>query len=138
MRDEHFTKTQSCVGSALSSLSSDISLLSESLSEQIDQISLMKYFWDTGKISSDLFHQQSVARKSFIIPTFDKDIKPTLEASIPDEWLYGQKLNDQIKDAKVITKAAASLKPPEKTAVKIQASRNSSQGNLRDPPAKFR
>lgn len=137
-RDDHFTDTQNCVGSALSSLSSAISLLSDSSSEEIDQFTLTKYLWDTGKILSDVFHQQSIARKSFITPTLDKDIKSTLEASIPDEWLYGQKLNDQVKDAKAIVKAAASLKPSEKPAVKKQASRTASQGNLRGPPARFR
>ncbi|XP_057332329.1 uncharacterized protein LOC130677613 [Microplitis mediator] len=137
-RDAHFTDTQNCVGSALSSLSSAISMLSDNSSEEIDQITLMKYLWDTGKILSDVFHQQSIARKSFITPTLDKDIKATLEASIPDEWLYGQKLNDQVKDAKAIVKAAASLKPSDKPVVKKQAFRTASQGNLRGPPAKFR
>ncbi|CAG5107937.1 Protein of unknown function [Cotesia congregata] len=137
-RDDHFAETQSCVGAAILLLSSAVSLLSDNSSESIDQISLVKSLWDTGKILCDVFHQQSVARKSFITPTLDKDIKPTLEASVPDEWLYGEKLNEKVKDAKAIVKAASTLKTAEKPAAKKQAPRNLSQGNFRGPPARFR
>lgn len=41
-RDHHFDETQGCVGAAILSLSSAVSLLSDSSSESIDQISLVK------------------------------------------------------------------------------------------------
>ncbi|XP_044581549.1 uncharacterized protein LOC123263077 [Cotesia glomerata] len=67
---------------------------------------------------ADVFHQHSTARKSFITPNLDKDIKSTLEATVFDEWLYGQKLTDQVKDAKNIKKASTSLKAPENSTAK--------------------
>ncbi|CAG5108790.1 Protein of unknown function [Cotesia congregata] len=120
-RDEHFKQTQSCVGSALSSLSTAVSMLTEVSTEPVNQTLLLQHLWDTGKILSDIFHQQSEARKSFITPTLDKDLKPTLDASVSDEWLYGQKLTEQVKEAKAIVKAASTLKATDKPIAKKPA-----------------
>lgn len=137
-RDEHFMQTQICVGAAISSLSEAISIMTETSSETVDQTHLLRCLWDTGKILTDIFHQQSDARKSFITPTLDKDIKPTLDASISDEWLYGQRLTEQVKEAKAIVKAAATLKASEKPVAKKPANRTYAQGNWRGPPVKPR
>ncbi|XP_057321963.1 uncharacterized protein LOC130665537 [Microplitis mediator] len=133
-RDQHFADTQNCVGTALVSLGSAISMLMENPEDGVDQVQLMKYIWDAGKIMADVFHQHSTARKSFITPNLDKDIKSTLEATVSDEWLYGQKLTDQVKDAKNIKKASTSLKAPEKPTAK----KTTSQVNWRGPPGKAR
>lgn len=132
-RDQHFIDTQNCTGSALISLGAAISMLMENPEDGIDHMQLMKYLWDSGKFMTDIFHQQSIARKSFITPNLDKDIKATLEATDPDEWLYGAKLNDQVKDAKNIKKASASLKTSGKPPAKKVF-----EGNWRGPPVKTR
>ncbi|XP_063532810.1 uncharacterized protein LOC134743348 [Cydia strobilella] len=142
-RDQHFADTQNCVGTGLISLGTAISMLMENPEEGVDHMQLMKYLWDTGKIMTDVFHQHSVARKSFITPNLDKDIKSTLEATDSDEWLYGIKLNEQVKDAKNIKKASASLKAPEKPPAKkpyLQPyhSYQPYQVNWRGPPARPR
>ncbi|XP_044590162.1 uncharacterized protein LOC123268832 [Cotesia glomerata] len=137
-RDEHFKQTQSCVGTALSSLSAAVSMLTEVSTEPVNQTLLLQHLWDTGKILSDIFHQQSEARKSFITPTLDKDLKPTLDASVSDEWLYGQKLTEQVKEAKAIVKAASTLKATDKPIAKKPASKVFAQGNGRGPPARSR
>lgn len=131
-RDQHFTDTQNAVGTALVSLAAAMSMLMENPEDGIDHTQLMKYLWDSGKTLADVFNQHSIARQSFITPNLDKDIKTTLEATVSDEWLYGTKLTEQVKDAKTIKKAAASLKAPEKLATK----KSSAQGNWRGPPGK--
>lgn len=137
-RDEHFMQTQSCIGTAISSLSGAVSMLTEPSTEPVDQTLLLKHLWDTGKILSDVFHQQSNARKSFITPTLDKDLKPTLDASISDEWLYGQKLSEQVKEAKAIVKVAATLKTSDRPVAKRSAHKNFVQGNVRGLPVRPR
>lgn len=137
-RDEHFTKTQRCVGTAIASLGGAISLLTEPSSEPVDQTLLLKYLWDTGKILTDVFHQQSSARKSFITPALDKDLKTTLEASVSDEWLYGEKLSEHVKEAKAIVKAAATLKTPDKPATKRPSNRSFVSGNAKGLPVRPR
>lgn len=139
-RDQHFADTQNCVGSSLISLGAAISMLMENPEDGVDHMQLMKYLWDTGKLMTDVFNQHSVARKSFITPNLDKDIKSTLEATVSDEWLYGIKLNDQVKDAKNIKKASASLKAPAKPPAKkpYQQPYQPYQVNWRGPPARPR
>lgn len=137
-RDQHFAETQSCVGKALLSLASAFSLITEYPEGDIDQTKLLKYLWDSGKLLSDVYFQQSTARRSFITPILDKELKTTLDASVPNEWLYGDKLSDQIKEAKSIVKAAASLKQPEKSVPKKSQSKNMPQGNFRGPPVNYR
>ncbi|CAD6229044.1 GSCOCG00012070001-RA-CDS, partial [Cotesia congregata] len=107
-------------------------MLMENPEDGVDQIQLMKYIWDAGKIMADVFHQHSTARKSFITPNLDKDIKSTLEATVSDEWLYGQKLTDQVKDAKNIKKASTSLKAPEKSTTKKTTTFSSGRETIRE------
>lgn len=136
-RDQHFADTQNCVGTGLISLGAAISMLMENPEEGVDHMQLMKYLWDTGKIMTDIFHQHSTARKSFITPNLDKDIKSTLEATVSDEWLYGIKLNEQVMDAKNIRKASASLKAPERPPAK-KPYQQPHQVNWKGPPARPR
>ena len=105
--------------------------------EAIDYVQLMKHLWDTGKILCDVYHQQSLTRKSFITPILDKDIRPTLDASVADEWLYGQKITEQVKDAKAIEKASITLKAPEKQGVKKTQQKTVTQGNWRSLPVRY-
>ncbi|XP_015125107.2 uncharacterized protein LOC107046899 [Diachasma alloeum] len=135
-RDKHFIDTQNCVGTAIITLSAAISMGMNN-AEDIDYAQLMKYLWDTGKLLCDTYHQQSIARKSFITPILDKEIKPTLDASISDKWLYGENLTDQVKDVKEIEKASASLKPPPKPPLKKFIPKNINQGNLGGPPTGY-
>lgn len=137
-RDQHFSETQGYIGNVLTSLASAFSLITEDPEGDIDQTKLLKYLWDSGKLLSDVFFQQSMARRSFITPILDKDLKMTLEASVPDQWLYGEKLFEQVKEAKSIVKAADSLKQPNKAVSKKLRNKNTSQGNFRGPPAHYR
>lgn len=138
-RDNHFLDTQNSIGKALLAIGSSFSLLSKYPEEGFDHTDLLRHIWASGKLLSDVFHQQSIARKSFITPTLDKDIKATLDASISDEWLYGNKLTDQVNEAKSISRVAASLKPSDKPLQsKKPQSKSTFQGNFRRPPVNFR
>ncbi|RLU26743.1 hypothetical protein DMN91_000540 [Ooceraea biroi] len=136
-RDQHFLETQNCVGSALSALAAAISMILDDPEDGIDQEILTKYLCDAGKLLTDVFYQQSVARKSFITPLLNKTVKPTVEAIKADEWLYGQKFAEQIKEVQTIGKACATLKTPEKSS-KGFTQKPRFQGNLRYPSAKYK
>ena len=105
--------------------------------EGIDQMKLIEFLCDTGKLLSDVFHQQSTARKSFITPIMKKSVKPLVDSMKSDEWLYGQKFAEQIKEAKTIEKACDELKAQDKL-VKKPFQRSQFQGNWRSPSVKFR
>ncbi|CAL1672796.1 unnamed protein product [Lasius platythorax] len=84
-RDQHFLETQNYVGSAISALAAAISLILEDPEDGINQESLTEFLCDAGKLLTDVFHQQFIARKSFITPLINKEVKPTIEATNPDE-----------------------------------------------------
>lgn len=136
-RDQHFLESQNCVGSAISALAAAVSMILEDPSDGIDQEVLTKYLCDVGKLLTDVFYQQSIARKSFITPLLKKAVKPTVEAIKSDEWLYGKKFAEQVKEVEAIGKACATLKAPDKIS-KAFTMKSRNQGNVKYPPAKYK
>lgn len=132
-RDIHFTETQNCVGSAITAIGAAISMILEDPEDGIDQQVLMKYLCDSGKLMSESFYQLSNTRKIFINPSMSKTLKPTLDATKADTWLYGNKFVDQIRDSKEIEKACANIRTSNPSG-----SKTTFQGNLKYPPAKFK
>ncbi|XP_039308899.1 uncharacterized protein LOC105202905 [Solenopsis invicta] len=137
-RDQHFAETQNCVGSAIAALAAAVSMLLEGPEEGIDQEKFTKYLCDVGQLLTEVYHQQSLSRKAFITPLMNKAVKPTLEAAKSDQWLYGEKFGEQVKEAKSLEKACANIKAPEKTSNLRQSLRPWNQGNARFPPVKYR
>ncbi|XP_071639623.1 uncharacterized protein [Temnothorax longispinosus] len=135
-RDKHFVDTQNCVGTAILALGAAISMMLEAPEDGIDQEKFSEHLCHVGQLLSEIFHQQSVTRKSFITPLLNKSLKPTLDTTTSDEWLYSEKFRDMVKEAKVIEKAVVGLKQPEKTH-KTQAAPRS-QGNWKYPPATWK
>lgn len=88
--NHYFANMQRCVRAAIISPGTGLSMLLENPEEGIDQLSLISYLWDTSKLLTDVFFQQSVARKFFIIPLMDKAIKLVLDTT--DQRLYEKKL----------------------------------------------
>lgn len=132
-RDAHFTVTQNSVGSAITAIAAAVSMILEDPEDGIDQQVLMKYLCDSGKLLSETFYQLSNTRKVFINPLMNKALKPTLDATKADTWLYGNKFVDQIRDSKEVEKACVNLKTSSPSG-----SRTTFQGNLKYPPAKFK
>ncbi|XP_015190787.1 PREDICTED: uncharacterized protein LOC107074148 [Polistes dominula] len=134
-RDQHFAETQNCVGTAISALSAAVSMLLEQPEEGVDEDLLTDYISHAGQILIDVFYQQSVARKSFITPHLNKNIKPIVGSMLSNEWLYGDDFKNKVKDVKKIEKACADIK--ESSAAKI-SSKSRGQGNGKCPPANYR
>lgn len=134
-RDQHFLDTQNCIGTAITALGAAVSLLIDPPQVDINEEILTDYLSHAGQILTDVFYQQSIARKSFITPQLNKNIKPTVDAMLSDEWLYGNNLKEKVKDAKEIEKACAEIK--QKVILKTGAIPRS-QGNLKYPPARYR
>ncbi|XP_070157948.1 uncharacterized protein [Polyergus mexicanus] len=78
--------------------------------------------------------KKSVARKSCVTPQLNKNIKPTVDAMISDEWLYSNNLKEKVKDAEEIEKACAEIKDK----VQQKYSSKSNRGNSKYPPANYR
>lgn len=133
-RDDHFLDTQNCIGTAIAALGAAVSMLLDPSEEGLNEDQFTDYISHAGQILTDVFHQQSVARKSFITPHLNKSIKPVVETMLSNEWLYGENLKEKVKDVKEIEKACAIIKekPPQKFVGKRD------QGNVKYPPANYR
>ncbi|XP_063990564.1 uncharacterized protein LOC135169456 [Diachasmimorpha longicaudata] len=134
-RDSHFVDTQNCVGTALAALGAAVSLMVDPPEEGLDEDVFTDYLSHTGQMLADIFYQQTVARKSFITPLFNKTMKPTVDTMLTDEWLYGENLKEKVKTAKEIERASSDIKdkPPQKNAPRTRL-----QGNSKNPPANAR
>jgi len=104
--------------------------------DDIDQEKFSDHLCHVGTLLAEIFHQHSLARKSFITPLLNKSLKPTLNTTISDEWLYSEKFRDVVKEAKIIEKAVVGLKQPEKIHKTQSTPRN--QGNWKYPPANWK
>jgi len=85
-------------------------LLLESPDEGVDEDEIKGYVSHAGQMMIDVFHQQSVGRKSYITPKLGDDMKDMVNSLISDELLYGDKLKDKINTRFVITSRKKSLK----------------------------
>ncbi|XP_067204178.1 uncharacterized protein [Linepithema humile] len=94
-RDQHFTDTQNCVGTAIAALGAAVSMLLDPPEEGLDEDIFTDYISHAGQILTDVFHQQSIARKSFITPQLNKSIKPVVDTMFSDDWLYGDNLKEK-------------------------------------------
>lgn len=133
-RDQHFVNTQNHVGTAISALGAAISMMLEAPEEGVGQEIFSDHLSHAGQLLTEIFYQHSITRKSFISPLMNKSLKPTLDTTISDEWLYSEKFRDLVKEVKTIEKAVFGLKQQEKKISTISRR----QGNLRYPPANWR
>jgi len=136
-RDAHFADTQTSLGSALSALGAAISLIINGADDEVGQENLTTYLCDAGKLMCDAFHKHSIARRSFITPLLNKSIKPVVDATIPDEFLYSLKFAELVKKTKTIEKACSNIKLSEKQT-KPTTTVTRPQGNSKYPPARYR
>nr|XP_021199884.2 uncharacterized protein LOC110383415 [Helicoverpa armigera] len=89
-----------CVGDALSQI----------LSTDSTNISLIKSLTDAGKLACDLQHTESMIRRSFVCSSIKKEIKDHLYEAKIDSHLFGSQLGDLLKTAKAINKTGAEMK----------------------------
>ncbi|CAG5109265.1 Protein of unknown function [Cotesia congregata] len=90
------------VGTAIITVGSAISLLLKDPEEEVDKLKLLEYLSDTGKLLAETFHQHSAARKAYMTPVMKKSVKTLVDSIHSEECLDGDKLADQIKEAKTI------------------------------------
>ncbi|XP_070165891.1 uncharacterized protein [Polyergus mexicanus] len=108
-RDDHFCDSQNLAGSALSALSLAITkLFSED--EAIDNLKLIEYISDAGKLIAELHHKELVARRAFILPGLQKKTKTLLENTDIGPLLFGEKLREKLKEARSLEKMGKDLK----------------------------
>ncbi|XP_031334424.1 uncharacterized protein LOC116164387 [Photinus pyralis] len=103
-RDVHFVDTQNLIGKAMAALGSAITILFKNKEEGVDRLQLLETLCDTGKLMAEVHHNQSLARRAFISPGLERNIKPILERNKIDDFLFGSNLSQKVDEAKAIQK----------------------------------
>lgn len=134
-RDQHFINAQNLAGSALAALGTAISTLLFNNEEGVDRLQLLENLCDAGKLITELHHADSLARRAYISPSLNKQIKGVFDNSQIDTFLYGSDLLDKIKEAKSIEKMGQELKPVPYIS-KRQFIRGKNTLNGRSPPVR--
>lgn len=93
-----------------------------------ENLLILEQLSDALRLLSDLLHDESIIRESLILANLNVLCKNILNATIPDEWLFGKQLEDKLKAAKTLESSCKVLKAIQKQQV---------QRNLKNsrPPA---
>jgi len=62
-------------------------------------------------------------------------LKPTAVDVKSDEWLYGSKFTEQLKDVQTVETVCAKIKTANKN---VNTSKAKYQGNFKNPPARYK
>lgn len=118
-KDEAYVQFQTKLGLALTALGKGInSILTESVNlPPAYKEKLLPELSDSGRLLTGLYSDLSMARRSFIYPYMNKDMKELLDKCPPSELLFGPDLSEIVKTAKNLQAASKDMKPPASTFV---------------------
>lgn len=91
-------------------LGASVSILIDPPEKGLDEDLFTDYTTYAGQILIDDFHQQSVTRKSFIIPQPNKNLTMVMLIMLQGERLYGNDLEEKVKNVKEIGKDCSDIK----------------------------
>ncbi|XP_076236334.1 uncharacterized protein LOC143180473 [Calliopsis andreniformis] len=97
-RDTRMVAKQTKLSSCLAALGAGISGLLNSGGS--DHLPMLETLCDVGRLLVDLQREESLTRKSLILPNINISIREALKATTINEYLFGQELEGHIKTAK--------------------------------------
>ena len=103
MKQEKITACLSAVGKTLS-------LLSDKKERSQEDLQCIEYLSDVSKLLSDLHHDESIIRRSFVLTNVNIGLKDTLQATNIGSFLFGEKLDEASKTAKALENSAKGLR----------------------------
>lgn len=121
VRDDRIVKRQEKLSAALSAMAK---VLSAIVSTKVipEWKILAENLSDASKLIADLQHDEAIIRRSLIVANVDISMRETLKESEIDEFLFGNKLEDAVKNVKTMQATSLDLK---KTTSRKIVSKNS-------------
>ncbi|GAB0095527.1 hypothetical protein DMENIID0001_109210 [Sergentomyia squamirostris] len=109
VRDDKIIKRQSKIAAALSGMSQVIMRLVTEKSTS-DWKNLKDNLLDAAKILADLHHDESNIRRNLVLANVEKNMVETLNSTTIGEYLFGDRLEDNVKSAKALESTGKELK----------------------------
>lgn len=129
-RDKRISDKQATLAAAVSAIGQVLnSMLTQQNMKEIETLS------DASRLLCDIFHSDTITRRSLILPGLNKDLKELLENSTISEYLFGDKLQDKVAACKAVKKSALELKNtvPLKSKPQTKHKFNNNNLNYRGP-----
>nr|WP_253308899.1 hypothetical protein [Rickettsia endosymbiont of Ceutorhynchus assimilis] len=105
-RDKRLADIQAQLSAAISSIGSAVTTL---LKKKGDR-DVIQQLGESGRMLTDLFHQDTHSRRELVALNLNKSLKETLFNTPNDEWLFGKDLEDRVKSHKNLAQSSKDLK----------------------------
>lgn len=115
-RDERILERQTKIAACLAAVGKTFLTVLDKYKEQ-DNLEIFEQLSDIGKLLADLQHEESAIRKSLILSNLNPSFKDVLNEATPDEFLFGNQLEEKMKAAKALETSQKELKPVQKSQV---------------------
>ncbi|XP_067203960.1 uncharacterized protein [Linepithema humile] len=99
--------------------------------ENLPTREVMESLWGILHLLADLQREESNIRRSLVLMNINTSLKEALTATVVDEWLFGEKLDDKVKAAKTLETSSKILKPCTQQTQKNKKQSKNFRGPLR-------
>ncbi|XP_031786232.1 uncharacterized protein LOC100123781 isoform X1 [Nasonia vitripennis] len=124
-RDAFFVNHQTLAGSALSQVSAVLQAIFNDDTQPVQRDDILEKLSSSVKLLAELIRTLSATRKSFITPGFEKNMRSTLEKAIPEQYLFGNKIQELVIGTEALVKVSKQIKaPPAKKPLQTNNSLN--------------
>lgn len=107
-------------GLATACIATAISRFFDEDKTSIDRDEVMQLMANTMMMLGEIMHLNTVARRAFITPAYDKKFKEVLEKSDNRKLLFREKLGERFKEWQSMDKTEAEMKALKRTPFKLQ------------------
>lgn len=135
-RDNRLEKAQNQLGRGIAGLAN---LTKELIRSDLNKLEIIKKNSEVTQILLDLHYEESINRNKLLVPLLDKKFWNTIKGVKRDEYLFGEKLGDKIKNSKDIEKSGQQIKKSFTFHPAFQHRKQAAQqGNARAPPRQYK
>jgi hypothetical protein len=135
-RDIRLEKAQNQLGRGIAGLAN---LTKDVIRSDLNKLEIIKKISEVTQILLDLHYEESINRNKLLVPLLDKKFWNTIKGIKRDEYLFGEKLGDKIKNSKDIEKSGQQIKKSFTFHPAFQHRKQAAQpGNARAPPRQYK
>ncbi|XP_063634935.1 uncharacterized protein LOC134805589 [Cydia splendana] len=135
-RDMRLEKAQNQLGRGIAGLAN---LANDLIKSELDKLDIIKKISEVTQVLLDLHYEESINRNKLLVPLLDKKFWNKIKGVKRDEYLFGEKLGDKIKNSKDIEKSGQQIKKSFTFNPAFQHRKQAAQpGNARAPPRQYK